>query len=132
MKSNLGISVGFLAALVFISGLLNYYLAVMLLVAYILIKEDNAWLRKTAVQGLVVLLAFNVIPVFIDILPKIVNIFADFFSIFEVDIRPYRLITFFSVIKSIISLIEIPVYLGLAFFAFKEKDIKIPVPGNMV
>ena len=53
MKSNLGISVGFLAALIFISGLLNSYLAVMLLVAYILIKENNAWLRKTAVQGLV-------------------------------------------------------------------------------
>ena len=48
-KSKLGISVGLLGALIYFAGLINP-LAMIVLVGYVLLKEENPWLRKAQLR----------------------------------------------------------------------------------
>ena len=52
MKSNLGISVGLLGAVAYFAGLFGGYVPLLVVVGYILLREQNDWLRWTAVKAL--------------------------------------------------------------------------------
>ena len=56
----MGISVGLLAAIMFFSGTMNFIVAV-LLAGYVLLKENDEWLRRSAVKLVVVLVTFGVL-----------------------------------------------------------------------
>ena len=58
-KTRLGISAALLGAVVCFSGLFSGYLLVFLLTAYILLMEENVWLKKTAVKTVAVLMVFS-------------------------------------------------------------------------
>ena len=45
MKSNLGISVGLLGAVAYFAGLFGGYVPLLVVVGYILLREQNYWLR---------------------------------------------------------------------------------------
>ncbi|NLM72667.1 MAG: hypothetical protein GX184_01350 [Clostridiaceae bacterium] len=61
-KSKLGISVGLLGAAVYFSGILNY-IALVFIAGYILLFEENNWLKKCAVKAGVIFVVFSIIPV---------------------------------------------------------------------
>lgn len=51
-KTKLGISVGLLGAIIYFTSLFgSSYLIAILLCGYILLVEDNPWLRKTSVKS---------------------------------------------------------------------------------
>ena len=49
-KTRLGISVGLLGAAIYFMGLFSGYLLAVLLAGYVLLFEENSWLRKNAVK----------------------------------------------------------------------------------
>ena len=65
-KTKLGISVALLSALTFLSGYLGITVLV-LLAGYILIREENVYLKKTAVGTVVLYLAFAALSICIVI-----------------------------------------------------------------
>ena len=58
-KTKLGISVGFLAAGIYASGLLSAVVTVML-AGYVLLREEDEWLRKSAVKAVAIILVFGI------------------------------------------------------------------------
>jgi hypothetical protein len=66
-KTKLGISVGILGAAVFFSGLISY-IPVIILAGYILLMEENEWLRKAAVKAVAISVAAALIPSLLGLL----------------------------------------------------------------
>ena len=83
MKSNLGISVGLLGAAAYFTGLFGGYVPLLLVVGYILLREQNDWLRWSAVKALLVCLFFSGLSAAIGLLPDLLGCVDSFVSIFS-------------------------------------------------
>ena len=86
-KTKLGISVGLLGAVLYFTGLFSGYIVAVLIAGYILLCEENEWLRKSAVKALGVMIAFSLMTTVINLIPnalsfidEIVSIFAKYFQ----------------------------------------------------
>ena len=58
-KTKLGISVSLMAAAVYLLGLLSGYTVTILLVGYILLKEEDMWLKKQSVGALALMRGYS-------------------------------------------------------------------------
>ena len=59
-RTRLGISVGLLGAALFFAGLIGI-LPLLLLVGYVLLLEENVWLKRTAIKVAAIVLSFAVV-----------------------------------------------------------------------
>lgn len=81
-KSKLGISVGLLGAMVYFSGLINGLLLITILAGYVLLVEDNEWLRRTSVKAVVLFVVFSLASIIVSYIPEAINVIDSFVSIF--------------------------------------------------
>ena len=58
-KTRLGISVGLMGFITYFGCCFGGYIAAILLFGYILLVENNQWLRKTAVKAMILTIAFR-------------------------------------------------------------------------
>lgn len=125
MKAKLGISVSLLAALAYFFGFFGGYVVLAIFVGYVLLREDNEFLRKSAVKSLIIAATFTVLSSLIGFIPNIVGLIDDVLNIFEEDFTPYALNRVIYVINDIIALAEKILFLGLGFLALRQQTIKI-------
>lgn len=59
-KTKLGITVSLLAAIMFFSGTISVLITA-LIVGYVLLKEEDEWLRSSAVKAMIVIVTFGVL-----------------------------------------------------------------------
>jgi hypothetical protein len=128
-KSKLGISVGLLGALIYFAGLINP-LAMIVLVGYVLLKEENPWLRKAAVKAVLIVFGFAIILAVIssgdyvfDILNVIIGWFRD-----PLDYSGFRFKYPFgldTIVRSALYSIENVLLIVLGIKALKQGSIKI-------
>ena len=57
--TKLGISVGMLGAAIYFTGLFSGYIVPVLLVGYVLMFEENGWLRRSAVKAISLMVFFS-------------------------------------------------------------------------
>ena len=126
-KSKLGISIALFAALMFLTGHLN--VIVMVLVAgYILLREENAYLKKTAVGTIVLYLAFAALSLCIGLLSNVFSFFNFGNWMYEYVYSAYKVTnSFFSSLNTLVDIAEKIVFGLLALFALLGKEVKIPV-----
>jgi len=140
-KSKLGISVGLLCAILYLSYILGGTFATvtsLAILAYILICEENIWLKKSAVKSLFVFLTVGIIiPFVLSLIPQFFNVLDDLLQIFDVYI--YQEAEFFNVVNQIFSFlislvgyVENILYVGLALLALKQSTLKLPVIDDLV
>ncbi|MBQ2745873.1 MAG: hypothetical protein IJF37_09735 [Lachnospiraceae bacterium] len=138
MKTKLGISTCMTAGLVFLLAIVTtfvssswvYAMPFVLLVAYVLYKEEDLWLKASALKA-VFLVIFLVLVSFLfgfvyDLL-DFINFFLQFADINIVD--GFGIISFFTNIIDVIGKIFL---LILAISAFKGKTVKLPLIDNMI
>lgn len=132
MKTKLGISVAMMAAGTYLLGFFSGYLALMLIVGYVLLCETDEWLKKTVVKALVISLTFAVASAVIGLIPNGINIVDDLFNIFGGSFSIAFLTRIVNFINTIIAVLEKLLMLGLAFMAFDNKTIKLPFIDEFV
>ena len=76
-KSNLGIAKELLAAGIFVGALAGGYVFAGLMVLYVLLKEDDQWLKEMAVKAIATLMVFSFFINAINLLPTVVRWFGD-------------------------------------------------------
>ena len=130
-KTKLGISVGLMGAIAYFAGLFSGYLVAVLIFGYIMLVEDNPWLRKTAVKSIVLLVTFSalsavigLIPDFISFVNTIFNVFGSYFSLSVVT-------NILAVVTSALSILKTVVFLVLGLKALNQGTLTIPVVDNM-
>ena len=130
-KTKLGITIGLAAAGIYALTLVGGYIPAVLLLGYVLIREENAWLRWSAVRALALALFFSLINVFIDFVPDIANFVVTLINVFKTDpiSLPSRFNRCMNVVDYIISFWRTITYLILLFKALKLQTIATPVDG---
>lgn len=138
-KTKLGLSNCMVAGIIFLLALITTFYSAsiifawpfVLLVAYVLLKEDDLWLKASAIKAVLVVLLFILVPV----LFSFVNNFIEFINFFLriANATPisdgWNIIGFFEMIFDIIEKIFL---LILSFLAFKGKTVKLPIIDNMI
>lgn len=72
-KTKVGVSVGLLGAIMFFMGTINILVAIVI-AGYVLIKEENQWLKKAAVKMLIVIATFGVLLAGMGLVDNVVNV----------------------------------------------------------
>lgn len=103
-KTKLGISVGLLGAAMYFVGTLSIIPA-FLIAGYVLLMEDNEWLKKAAVRMAAIVISFGILSVgvgMIDNVVSVINLIVNWFG--RVDIRiPLNLV---SIVRYVLNLLE--------------------------
>lgn len=131
-KTKLGISVGFLAALTYFMGFFSGYTVLLLVVGYILIAEEDKWLRASAAKAVAVCVSFSLLSAFVNFLPDLMNLVDDICTIFGGHFYIAVIGNLVSFIQTVLSLAEKVILLVLGLMAFQQKTIRIDFLERLV
>lgn len=125
-KTKLGISAGLAGAAIYFLGLFGGLLLIALFAMYVLLVEDNEWLRRTSVKAVVIFVIFSLLSTLLSLIPDTVAFVSSFFEIFG----GYFSIPFISSIIIFIdnglSLIKTVLFIILGLKALNQGTIVIP------
>lgn len=131
-KTKLGITVGMLGATVYLAGLFGGYLVAIVLAGYILLYEENEWLKKSAVKAITLMICFSFFSISINVISNgitcIHNIVAIFDGSFSIDL----LSKFIVALNSIIDLFEKILFLDLGLKALNQGTISVPIVDKLI
>ena len=131
-KSKLGISVALIGAALYFSGLFSGYLAIIVLAGYVLLMEENVWLKKTAVKSVALLMCFSLVLAVVGLIPSLVNFIDDILNIFGGSFSIRFLTNIINMLRSGINLIQTVLFLILGLKALNQGTIPVPMIDKMV
>lgn len=134
-KTKLGISVGLLGAILFMAAIVEP-LAAIIIAGYILIAEENVWLRRTAVKSTVILIAFAALNVIIYLIPDFIDVIENLICIFKDDYYSGDFVSFInrlvSFISGVFNYIKVILLALLALKSLKQSTIIIPAIDKFI
>lgn len=131
-KTKLGISVGLLGAAIYFTGLFSGYLVAVLLTGYVLLFEENGWLKKNAVKAVALMAFFSLLTVGINLIPNVLGVISNLLGIFNVHFSYGVVNSIISVVIGIINLIERVLFILLGFKALNQGTIAVPVVDKLI
>lgn len=132
MKTKLGISVGLFGALLYLSGLFSGYIVLTLLAGYVLLFEQNEWLKRTAVKAYAVCLGFSILSALVGFIPNAVNLVDAIASVFNGTFYIEFISKLVNLVQLVLTIAEKVVLLLLAYKAMKQGTVKIKILDNLV
>lgn len=132
MKTKLGISVALMAALAYFMGFFGGVVSLVLFTGYVLLFEENEFVRKSAVKSFLIMAAFAVLSALVGFIPNIISLINSLLSIFGKSFSisvVSRIITF---LQLVLDLLEKILFLALGFLALGKKNMKISVIDKFV
>ena len=130
-KTKLGISVGLMGAIAYFAGLFSGYLVAILIFGYIMLVEDNPWLRKTAVKSVVLLVSFSLISAVVGLIPDFVSFIYSIVNVFGGHISLSVITNIVSVITSALGILKTVVFIALGLKAMTQGTVNIPVVDSV-
>lgn len=131
-KTRLGISVGLLGAAIYFMGLFSGYLLAVLLAGYVLLFEENSWLRKNAVKAMSVMAVFSLLITVLNLVPNAIGFINDAVSIFGGSFYVAFLSNLISAAVAALNIIEKLLIIGLGVKALTQGTIAVPVVDNLI
>lgn len=131
-KTKLGISVELLGAAAIFSCFFGGYTVAVILAGYILLFEENAWLKKTAVKSVALLFGFGVLSSLIYIIPNAISLIGSFLNIFGGSFYLNFVSNVISFVDNALNLIEKLLFIVLGLKAFNQGTVKIPVIDSLI
>lgn len=124
-NSKLGLPAGIAAAIMYLCALFGGYVPALLAAGFILLCEEENFIRRAAVKSLVVLIACSLLNVLIYLIPNVVDIFRSMLNIFTVSFSTSFLDNSSSMLSQSLTLIKTVVLVLLAVLAFFGKSIDL-------
>lgn len=131
-KTKLGISVGLMGAAVYFTSLFSGYLVPVLLTGYVLLFEENEWLKKSAVKAVALMAFFSLLTVGINLIPNLMSFINSIVSMFGGNFYIGFLDNLIDAIVTAISIIEKLLFIGLGLTALNQGNISVPVVDNLI
>ncbi len=131
-KTKLGISVGLLGAALYFMGLFSGYMVAVLLAGYILLFEENEWLKKSAVKAISVMVVFSFLIAVINLIPNAINFIDYIFSIFGGSFYIAFISNLIGAVVTALEIIEKLLLLGLGLKALSQGTIAVPVVDKLI
>lgn len=131
-KTKLGITVGLLGAAVFFSGLFSGYIVAILLAGYILLFEENIWLKKAGVKAVALMFLFSIATALVNLLPDLVGLVNRICYIFDGSFQIEILDKIVSLVVSGLALVEKVLFLILGFKALTQSTLPLPIIDSLI
>lgn len=131
-KSKLGVSVALIGAALYFTGLFSGYVAIIVLAGYVLLMEENVWLKKTAVKSVALLMLFSLVLSVLGLIPGLINFIDDIFNIFGGNFHISFLTGIINMLRSGINLIETVLFLILGLKALNQGTVRVPLIDRVV
>lgn len=131
-KTKLGISVGLLGAGLYFMGLFSGYLAAVVLAGYVLLCEDNEWLKKAAVKAVSVMVLFSFVDAVINLIPNAMSVIDYIFSMFGGNFYIPFISNLVNAVEAVLNIIEKLLFLGLGLKALNQGTIAVPVVDGLI
>ena len=131
-KTKLGISVGMLGAVLYFMGIFSGYLLVAIFAAYVLLYEENGWLKQSAVRAVAILVIFSFGITVVKLIPDAMDFVDDIVTIFGGHFRIVMISNVVSVIVSALNLIEKLLLLCLGVKALRQESISVPIIDTLL
>lgn len=125
-KTKFGITVGALGAITFFAGFFGGYLAAIVLAGYALLFEENAWLKRSVVKAVVLMVFFSVTVAIINVIPDLLEFVGNIASVFNGNFSIIKVNQIVNVLVSGLNLAEKVLFLGLGVKALSQGTIVIP------
>lgn len=133
MKTKLGISTRLLGAALYLTGLFSGYTVLTLLAGYVLLFEEDAWLKRTAVKAFAVCICFSVLSALVGFIPNAATLLDDVAIIFEDRFEmPVIFSQLVNLLQTILTIAEKVLLLLLAFKALKNNTLKVGVVDDLL
>ena len=131
-KTRLGISVGMLGAAIYLTGLFSGYLVAVLLTGYVLLFEENGWLKRSAVKAVSLMVFFSFITVLINLIPNAMSCITYIAAMFGGSFYIGFISNLVSAVTSVIDIVEKLLFIGLGVKALTQGTIAVPVVDKLV
>ena len=131
-KSNFGVSVGVVGAAAYLLTLFGGYTPALLLVGYILLFENNNWLKRVALKAIVLQFLFSVINLVIGLVPDVIGVLNSFASIFGESVYVSFISMLCNALQDLLSLVKVALMLALSLKALKQSTIIIGFIDSLI
>lgn len=131
-KAKLGISVGLLGAGLYFMGLFSGYMVTVLLAGYVLLFEDNEWLRKAAVKAISVMVLFSFVSAIVNLIPNAMSFIDAIVSMFGGNFYIAFISNLVDAVLTALNVIEKLLLLGLGVKALNQGTIAVPVVDSLI
>lgn len=131
-KTKLGISVGLLGAAVFLACFFGGCTVAVIMVGYILLFEENAWLKRSAVKGVALMFGFLVLSALISLIPNVMTLIDSFVNIFGGHFYINFISSIVNVVNTAITIIQKLLFIVLGIKALNQGTVKIPVIDSLL
>lgn len=130
-KTKIGISVGLMGAIVYFCALFGGYIPALLIFGYIMIIEDNPWLRRTSVKSIILLLSFSLISTVVGFIPTAFEFIDRVLYVFGERLTVDFITKIHLVIESALGIIKPVLFVILGLKALSQGTLNIPVVDNV-
>lgn len=131
-KTKLGIFVGLLGAAIYFTSLFSGYLVPVVLTGYVLLFEENEWLKKNAVKAVALLASFSLLTTVIYLIPNAIGFIDNIFAIFNGSFNVSFLSKIVTVVLSAIDIIEKVLFIVLGLKALNQGSISVPIVDKLI
>ena len=125
-KTKLGISVGTLCAAIYFTGIFGGYVTAVFLAGYVLLVENNEWLRKNAVKAIVLMIIFSIVTAIINLIPDAISCVEHIMSAMGLVFSENCLSNLIAAITSVIDICQKLLFIILGTKALYQGTIHIP------
>ena len=126
-KTKLGLPVGLFGAFAIAAVGFGGYVATALVVGYVLLTEENTWLKKAVVKAAATMVFFDFIIALVGIIPDAADWVVSLINTFGADIYGNFVSDIFNLVCRVLSICEDIIFLGLNIKALNQGTISIPV-----
>ena len=131
-KTKLGLSVGFMGAILCCAGMFMGYTATILLAGYVILMEEDVWLKATAVKVVSIMTVFSLILAALSIVPDAIGLLNYFVALFGGSFSVLLLTNLVYFLQQFVTLAETVVFLLLALKALKMDTINVPMVDMLI
>ncbi len=131
-KSKLGITVGALGAITYFAAFFGGYIPLLLLAAYVLMAEENPWLKRCVVKAVVITVFFSLLIAIIGFIPDFTGITNKILTVINISPSIVKVDQIVAVITSAISIIEKALFIMLGYKALNQGTVVIPFIDSRV
>lgn len=131
-KTKLGVTVALLGTAIYFIGLFGGYIPVIILGGYVLLMEENIWLKKTAVKSVAVLIMFSLFSSLLNLIPGVISFVDDIFNIFGGYFTIGVVISIVNMLTSALSLLRTLLFILLGLKALNQGDLSVPGIDKLV
>lgn len=131
-KTRFGIAVGLLGAVMYLVGLYGGYIITLLLAGYILVFEENEWLKKSAVKSVVLMIVFSVLSTVVYFIPNVISLISSIFGIFGGYFHIEVISDLAEAVSNALGIMKQLLFIGLGLKALNQGNITVPAVDKLI